>query len=263
MPYIDLDFRHGTIVDKILVSIIFLLIIMLCMEMLWGYLPLRAGVQHEMYFDGKDVTPMLYLLFLPPNYYSDNNPKPLILFLHGSGDRGYDLEKIKNNSMAVIAKKDKDFPFILVSPQCPEQIDWEPKSLITLLDEIAAKYKVDPDRIYVTGHSMGGYGTWAFAAAYPQRLAAAVPICGGGDPTTAQQMKNLPIWVFHGAKDSAVPLEESEKMVDALKALGSNVKFTVYPEAGHDSWTETYANPELFKWLLEQKRTASVNNRLQ
>ena len=108
-------------------------------------------------------------------------------------------------------------------------------------------------RLYVTGLSMGGFGSWNLLAEYPGKFAAAVPICGGGDPAKAEMMKETPIWVFHGAKDSAVSIKKSEEMVDALKKAGGNVKFTMYPEAGHDSWTETYNNQEVYKWLLEQK----------
>ncbi len=101
---------------------------------------------------------------------------------------------------------------------------------------------------------MGGYGSWALAAAHPDRFAAVVPICGGGNPDTAEKLKGLPIWVFHGAKDGTVPISRSQRMVDAIKEAGGNVKFTVYPEAGHDSWTETYDNPKLYEWLLEHTR---------
>lgn len=122
------------------------------------------------------------------------------------------------------------------------------------MDEIVEKYKVDKDRIYLTGLSMGGYGTWSLAAYTPDRFAAVVPICGRGEPIMAKGLVHVPIWVFHGAKDPVVPLAGSERMVEALKKANGNVKFTVYPEAGHDSWTETYANPELYTWLLQQKR---------
>jgi predicted peptidase len=119
---------------------------------------------------------------------------------------------------------------------------------------VLADYRVDPDRIYLTGLSMGGSGTWTLAGEYPEYFAAIVPICGSGDPQDAKRLKELPIWVFHGAKDEAVPLSRSEEMVKALKEEGAEVKFTIYPEAGHDSWTETYNNPELYQWLLKHKR---------
>jgi len=130
-----------------------------------------------------------------------------------------------------------------------------------VIDEIVEKYKVDQDRIYVTGLSMGGYGTWALAGFAPDRLAAIVPICGGGDPRSVRRFRRLPVWVFHGAKDSVVPLSASEEMVEALKKVNGSVKFTVYPEADHDSWTATYDDPELYKWLLEQRRSSASAER--
>ena len=123
-----------------------------------------------------------------------------------------------------------------------------------MLDEIVEKYKVDQDRVYVTGLSMGGFGTWALAVHTPDRFAAILPVCGGGDPRQAKRIAHIPAWVFHGAKDPLVPLAASQKMVEALKKNGGSVKFTVYPEAGHDAWTETYANPQIYEWLLQQKR---------
>ena len=117
-----------------------------------------------------------------------------------------------------------------------------------------ATYRVDPDRVYLTGLSMGGYGTWALAAAHPEKFAAAVPICGGGDPDTAPRLKDIPLWVFHGAKDSTVLPRESKRMVEAVKKAGGDVKLTIYLDAGHDSWTATYDNPDLYKWLLDHKR---------
>jgi predicted peptidase len=196
-----------------------------------------------------------YLLFLPEGYDQADKRWPLVLFLHGSGESGSDLEKVKIHGPPKIVETKKDFPFILVSPQCPSpRVGWDPATLKALLDDVLANYKVDPERIYLTGLSMGGYGSWRLAAFAPNRFAAVVPICGGGNPADAPRIKHVPIWVFHGAKDKTVPLKNSQEMVDALKAAGADVKFTVYPEAGHDSWTATYDNPELWEWLLKQKR---------
>ena len=134
---------------------------------------------------------------------------------------------------------------------------WEPFELAALLDEIVEKHKVDQDRIYVTGLSMGGFGTWALAAYQPKRFAAIVPICGGGEPFRLRLFSHVPAWVFHGAKDSVVPPGPiGEDGRGPEEGSGGNVKFTVYPEAGHDSWTEPYANPALYEWLLQQKRSA-------
>ncbi|MCH5374813.1 MAG: prolyl oligopeptidase family serine peptidase [Planctomycetes bacterium] len=139
--------------------------------------------------------------------------------------------------------------FLIVSGRIPIE-------LTALLDEIVDKQKVDEDRIYVTGLSMGGFGTWSLAAYQPKRFAAIVPICGGGEPFTTRLFAHVPAWVFHGAKDPVVPVERSERMVEAMKQAGGDVKFTVYPDAGHDAWTDSYANPELYEWLLKQKRAA-------
>ncbi len=196
-----------------------------------------------------------YLLFLPEGYDKADKRWPLILFLHGAGERGNNLEKVKIHGPPKIVETKKDFPFIVVSPQCPNRRGgWDAEALNALLKDITAQYKVDRDRIYLTGLSMGGYGTWRLGAAHPEWFAALVPICGGGDPREIGRLTHIPIWVFHGAKDQAVPLKRSEEMVEAIKKAGGNVKLTVYPEAGHDSWTETYNNPELYKWLLEHKR---------
>ncbi len=139
-------------------------------------------------------------------------------------------------------------PFVLVSPQCPRGQRWEPIFLSALLDEILEKYKIDEDRVYLTGLSMGGYGSWAWAAYEPQRFAAVAPICGGGEPfLIAPQVKDIPIWAFHGAQDPVVPLEQTESIVEAIKQQGGKVKLTVYPEAGHDSWTQTYAQPGILR----------------
>ncbi|MGB9597984.1 MAG: prolyl oligopeptidase family serine peptidase, partial [Candidatus Poribacteria bacterium] len=127
--------------------------------------------------------------------------------------------------------------------------------LNALLNDIIRKYSVDKNRIYLTGLSMGGFATWSFAIAHPERFAAIVPICGGGDPEKVSAIKDIPVWVFHGAKDNVVKLEQSERMVNALKQVGGNVKFTVYPDAEHDSWTATYDNPELYEWLLQQSKS--------
>ncbi len=201
-----------------------------------------------------------YLLYLPADYGKDARKKwPLMLFLHGAGERGDNLDVLKKHGPPNLAAAGKDFPFIIVSPQCPAEDWWtSPKmidTLTTLLDEIAAAYRVDPDRVYCTGLSMGGFGTWELALSYPNRFAAIAPICGRGRPYQAARIRHLPVWVFHGAKDNVVPIKDSEDMVNALKKAGAKeVKFTVYPNAGHDSWTETYNNPELYSWFLSHTR---------
>lgn len=199
-----------------------------------------------------------YLLHLPGDYNKDGTERwPLILFLHGRGERGSDLELVKKHGIPKIVEEREDFPFITVSPQCPEASYWpvETDNLVALLDEVTANYAVDPKRIYLTGLSMGGYGAWMMAMVYPDRFAALAPICGGGVPVMAYRLKDVPVWTFHGAKDETVPIGESERMVNALRQCGGDVRFTVYPDADHDSWTETYQNPELYEWFLSHRKT--------
>lgn len=196
-----------------------------------------------------------YLLFLPEGYGENDKKWPLMLFLHGAGERGSNLDLVKKHGPPKIVQDKRDFGFIVVSPQCPRDEWWPDKveTLTHLLDDIIAKYDVDESRVYLTGLSMGGYGTWSLACAHPERFAAIVPICGGGRRFFAPRLKNTPVWAFHGAKDSTVPLSESEQMVKAVNGTGGNAKLTVYPDAYHDSWTKTYDNPELYKWLLQHR----------
>ena len=194
-----------------------------------------------------------YLLALPKDY-TQQKSWPLVLFLHGAGERGDELKLVKKHGPPKLIDNGKAFPFIVVSPQCPKDVWWEPIELTALLDEIIKNNNIDEDRIYLTGLSMGGFGTWRLAAHSPDRFAAIAPICGGGEPYWTRRFPHLPTWAFHGAKDRVVPLERSQEMIDAVKKNGGLPKLTVYPEAGHDSWKETYNNPQLYEWLLAQKR---------
>lgn len=215
------------------------------------------GRQTSQTFEGEVVKKVKlgYLLYLPPEYETDTAKKwPLVLFLHGAGERGSDIEQVKKHGPPKLAGQTRDFPFILVSPQCPPDTWWDVDGLKALLDETVAKHRVDKERIYCTGLSMGGFGTWSFAIKHPDLFAAIAPICGGGEPLNAKRITHVPAWVFHGAKDDVVPLERSNEMVDALKKAGGTVEFTVYPEAGHDSWTETYDNSKLYDWILSHTR---------
>src|SRR5688572_15467873 len=206
-----------------------------------------------------------YLLYLPSDYSpTAKRSWPLMLFLHGAGERGTNLTKVAvHGPPKLVGQGKKDLPFIIVSPQCPTGERWRPEVLTALLDDVIAKYRVDTNRLYLTGLSMGGYGTWALATEHPERFAAIVPICGGGEivpillagTKKKAALKSLGVWAFHGAKDPVVKLEESEKMVNAFKQIGaSDVRLTVYPEVTHDSWTETYDNPKLYDWLLGHRR---------
>ena len=215
--------------------------------------------KHKMEHLIEDEIDLKYLLFLPKDYSSAKKTIwPLILFLHGMGERGDDLELVKIHGIPKIVKTKEDFPFIAVSPQCPIEYVWADKKMLQALESLVLKitksYRIDKTRVYVTGLSMGGYGTWALAARRPDLFAAAVPICGGGDPATVNVLKNLPIWVFHGGLDKVVLPKESEKMVRALEKAGGKVRYTLYPEAYHDSWTETYDNSALYDWMHSNRK---------
>lgn len=204
-----------------------------------------------------------YQLFVPKDYGADAARRwPLLVFLHGAGERGTDLDRVTVHGPPQRVKGQPDFPFVLVSPQCPEGAFWSVEELDLLLDHLLAELAVDPQRVCLTGLSMGGNGSWAWATARPERFAAVAPICGWGDPVRVwlaseprkSQLARLPVWAFHGAKDNVIPLADSERMVSAFGRIGNQVRLTVYPEAGHDSWTEAYRDPALYEWLLAQRR---------
>lgn len=199
-----------------------------------------------------------YQLFLPTDESAKTEDGfPLLLFLHGIGERGNDLKKLKIYGPTKICddpEQASKWPFILVAPQCPESHFWSAAQLRLLVEDVCENYPVDKNRIYVTGLSMGGFGTWAILGSWPELVAAAAPICGGGNPELADKMKNVPVWAFHGEKDPLVPCRMSEAMVDALKKAGNeDARLTTYPGVGHDSWVKAYADPELYKWLLSKK----------
>lgn len=217
----------------------------------------EAGVQRAQKLDKEVNTPVKadYLLYLPTGYGADPQKKwPVILFLHGSGERGSDINLVKLHGPPKVVDKGRDLPFVIVSPQCPANEWWNPPTIIALLDEVIAKYQVDPDRVYLTGLSMGGFGTWETAVVYPDRFAAIAPICGGGNPFRVGAIRNVPTWVFHGEKDTSVPIAASAQMVAALQSVKGDVRFTRYPDAGHDAWTVTYDHRALYDWFLQHKR---------
>jgi predicted peptidase len=198
-----------------------------------------------------------YLLYLPDGYDQGQKKWPLMMFLHGAGERGDDLDLVRKHGPPKLVGQGKDLPFIIVSPQCPKEVWWPEKvdTLKALLDDIESRYAVDTDRVYLTGLSMGGFGSWSLACKHPDRFAAVAPICGGGMWFLGNRLKDVPVWAFHGAKDSVVPLRESQEMVDAVKRAGGDAKLTVYPDAGHDSWTATYDNPQLYEWFLGHRKS--------
>jgi len=218
----------------------------------------EAGKQIELqcYAEGVSDNTTRYLFYLPRNYEKGNKKWPLLFFLHGRGERGTDINLVKTHGPPKLIEQGRSFPFIVVSPQCPLTLqEWDWRILDRLFTEIEKNYRVDPTRIYLSGLSMGGYGSWTWAMHRPERFAALVPICGRGDPGQVCALKDIPVWTFHGAKDEVVPVQMTEDLVRALKECGGNVKFTIYPDARHDSWTETYNNPELYSWLLQQRKS--------
>jgi predicted peptidase len=195
-----------------------------------------------------------YLLYLPPEYESRDD-WPLILFLHGRGESGDDLELVKKHGLPKRIAAGDNFPFVVVAPQCPDTTAWPELvwELNLLLDHLIDTCKIDTRRVYLTGMSMGGYGTFFLASRFPERFAAIAPVCGGGGRWMRRKLAPIPAWVFHGDADDRVPIAESEEMVNLIREAGGDVKFTVYPGVGHDSWTETYNNPALYDWFLSHQ----------
>lgn len=198
-----------------------------------------------------------YHAYLPDTYATQPaTAYPLVVMLHGSGERGMSSKVIWDSYLdaPMIKRARTTQPCIIVMPHCPPHEYWSPNQVNALIDDVLAHYRVDADRIYLTGMSMGGYGTWATAAAFPERFAAIAPICGGGDPEDAGRYQHLPTWAFHGALDPWVPLSESQSMVTAINAAGGQAKLTIYPDGDHGVWGRTYDNPDFLAWLLQQKR---------
>ncbi|CAA9585728.1 MAG: hypothetical protein AVDCRST_MAG86-3480 [uncultured Truepera sp.] len=198
------------------------------------------------------TAPLPYLLYTP----KPAAKLPLILFLHGSGERGDDLDHVGDHGLSEILANLPEAALV-VAPQCPANARWTDHlhALETILDAVIAEHPADKSRVYLTGLSLGGQGAWFLAARAPQRFAALVPVCGRSNPGAADRLKNLPTWTFHGADDNIVPLNESTKMVSALEAVGGTVKLTMYPGTGHNSWTRAYSEPELYMWLFAQSQT--------
>jgi predicted peptidase len=199
-----------------------------------------------------------FLLALPADYDADKAKQwPLIVFLHGSGERGDNLEALKKHGPPKLIAAGKSIPAIIASPQCPAGDLWEPHAIKGLVDALVKQHRVDRSRIYLTGLSMGGFTTWETAMEYPETFAALVPICGGAGVRflIADRIKHIPTWIFHGAKDPVVAPEFSIKMHEVLKHLGADdVRLTMYPDAQHDSWTAAYETEELWTWLFAQSR---------
>lgn len=224
-------------------------------------------------FEGKSGKTLRYRL-LSPQPYDASKKYPLVLFLHGSGERGSDNEAQLIHGVAEFVKPDnrQKYPCFLVAPQCPAgqkwvDVDWsaathwQPKEpsesaslVLELIPALEKECSIDPKRIYLTGLSMGGYGAWDLLARRPDLFAADVPICGGGDEKQAAKLVKVPIWAFHGDQDTAVPVCRTRNMIAAIKEAGGHPRYTEYPGRGHDSWVPAYKDDAMMKWLFEQKR---------
>lgn len=196
-----------------------------------------------------------YQLFLPRGYLARRDTQwPLILFLHGSGERGDDIDKVKVHGPPRIAEQRADFPFVTVSPLLPTDEDWDIAKLDAILDHVTRTLRIDPTRIYLTGLSRGGHATWRWAAAEPERFAAIAPVSSRGDPSQACRLKAMPVWAFHGDRDDIVTPFGSFAIVEAIRSCGGKPRLTIYPDTGHDAWTRTYDDPALYAWLLQHSR---------
>lgn len=212
----------------------------------------KGFVSKNIPYEGAEVK---YVVYVPPDYDAAK-PTPAILFLHGAGETGNDGERQTKVGLGpAIRQNPEAWKFIILFPQAPRR-GWmtSEKLLLDMIEKTKKEYNVDATRLYCTGLSMGGMATWALAAKHPEMFAAIAPICGRGDPSTAEKLKSIPIWNFHGDKDTAVPIAGSQQMIDAIKAAGGNPKFTIYPGVGHNSWDKAYREEKLNEWFLQHKR---------
>lgn len=207
----------------------------------------------------KDKSSLSYRLMSPADYKKDGKESyPLVVFLHGAGERGDDNKAQLKHGVGDFATEEhrKKYPCFLIAPQCPTKGSWVANAelVLALIDAACKEFRIDENRIYLTGLSMGGYGTWEIISRKPERFAAAIPICGGGDPKRADKLTKLPIWCFHGDKDTAVKVERSRDMIKAIEKAGGKPKYTEYEGVGHDSWTKTYRDEKVHEWLFAQKK---------
>jgi predicted peptidase len=210
-----------------------------------------------------------YLLFIPTGYDA-RNKYPLVLWLHGGGARGNDPKVIlswgERHGPLFFARADNQaaFPCIILAPQCPPGKVWsDPYSdepldqtslALEILDRVQAEFAVDLSRLYLIGVSMGGYATWDIISRRPDKFAAAIPICGGGNPSKAQAMTQTAIWAFHGDEDGMVSVAESRKMIEAVKVAGGRPRYTEYKGVGHNSWEKAFMEPDFLSWIFSQRR---------
>ena len=196
-----------------------------------------------------------HAVYLPPDFESRDN-WPLVIFLHGAGERGTDLSGVYRHGPFREIKEGREFPFVAVAPQISGRKYWAcyAETLNAMLDTWIKDYRIDPARVYLTGLSMGGTGTWMWGMMNPERFAAIMPMCGTGICWCAGTLGSVPVWAFHGDKDDIVPMDESARMVERLAAGGADVTFTVMEGYGHDCWTETYHREDIYDWLLSHHK---------
>ncbi len=204
-------------------------------------------------FTLKDGSRLRYMEYVPPKLKLSRHV-PILIFLHGSGEAGHDVTQVMNNGPWQYARAHADFPFIILAPQLDKDGEWDPDKLNEWLDHIEQVLPVDRRRIYLTGLSRGGQGTWDFAMRYPHYFAAIAPLSGYSDLRQPCRLKGIPVWAFHGALDDVVPIKYDEQTTGDAKSCGVTVQLTVYPNSGHDTWTQTYADPDLYTWLMSNKR---------
>jgi predicted peptidase len=197
-----------------------------------------------------------YLRYMPKNYEQKGEKSPVLIFLHGSGERGEDISRVKVHGPPHLVDSGRDLPFIVISPQLEDDQMWDNARLDATLKTALSGTNYDVNRIYVTGLSRGGAGTWNWAIAHPDKFAAIIPIAGWSNVGFSCNLKNMPIWVFHGLKDDVVSPIHSKDMERWINECGGKVKATYYPDANHNSWTVTYDNPEIYDWLLQHKLQA-------
>lgn len=191
---------------------------------------------------------------MPKEYATTKAAYPLVIYLHGGSQGGKDLSKLKTYGLPCLVAQGREFNFIIASPQCPDGKFWSTETWFdSLYADLTTRYRIDPKRVYLTGISMGGYGTWSTAIAYPDRFAAIVPLCGGGDSTQVCRIGQLPVWTFHGTADEIISITETERLVRQLSRCGGNVKFTRLENEGHGI-QHLYENPALYDWLLRQHK---------
>lgn len=215
------------------------------------------------YVEVTDARGYKALVLVPTNTSEAINEKlPAILFLHGIGERGNDLNTLKQKGFPRVLEGDQQFPFIFIMPQCPSSTEWyytnadNIMAMRNFLDDILPRFPIDSNRLYITGLSMGGIGAWYFSVKMPERFAALVPVAFRGDGWSPSPAKDIPVWAFHGAKDGVIPLSKAQELVDQFRAVGGNVRFDIYPNGGHDAstWTVTYNNPDVYDWMLRKKK---------